>query len=113
MIRNITIAAVFAALTGAAQADTIELNSPLQAASLHDGAVDMVVYFLERDDTFEVVATYAGKADPTDTQRINMAMADGDSTRFGLPEHRGLTYSFERNGEVLQVRAEATRTAGF
>jgi len=46
-------------------ADTISLSIPYEAASLHDGDVDMVVYYVDHPDHFEVVATYVSKTDLT------------------------------------------------
>jgi hypothetical protein len=111
MIRTTVLAAAFTALSGFAQAETIEMTRPVQAAVLHDGAIDLVVYYVDRGDHFEVVATYTAKAGPFDLQRLRMGLADGDSTQFSLPGHLDTVYSFERDGGTVHVRAEPTRSA--
>lgn len=110
MIRTTILAAAFATLSGFAQAETIEMTGPAQAAVLHDGAMDMVVYYVDHGDHFEVVATYNAKAGPFDPQRLRMGLADGDSTQFSLPGQLDTVYYFEREGESVLVQADPARS---
>ncbi len=41
-----------------AQAAEVELARPIQAGSLHENGVDMVVYYTNQDQVLDVVATY-------------------------------------------------------
>lgn len=102
-------AAVFALGTGAAFADQIELTKEMQGASLHEGGVDMVVYYLEEPDHFQVVATYAPKNEPFDPGRLRMGLRDGDSVRFGVPGQHQVIYSFARTGDTVTVSADLTK----
>lgn len=104
---------LFAALaltftTGLAQAGEITLEREMQAASLHDGGIDMVVFYLDRDDHFEVIATYATKAVPEAPARLRMGLMDGDSVNFALPGETHVQYGFAREGETVRVEARPT-----
>ena len=100
--------AAFGLMPGAAAADAIALDASIEGASLHEGGVDMAIYYVDRGDHFEVVATYAAVEAPSRPARIRMGLADGDSTTFGLP---GMAtprlYTFSREGETVTV--ETTR----
>jgi hypothetical protein len=101
-----TLAAGFLALPVLpAAADIIRLEDPMAAASLHDGGVDMVVYYLEHEDHFEVVATYAAHHAPAAPARLRMGLVDGDRVSFGLPGLPGVTYTFARTGASIAVEA--------
>lgn len=88
-----------------AWADEITLDTPMQALSLHEGEIDMVVYFLSRPDHFEVVATYASRDDMANPGRFRMGLKDGDAVRFSAPELPHTLYAFERNGDEVTVTA--------
>lgn len=94
-----------------AAADEIRLDVPLAAASLHDGGVDMVVYYLEHADHFEVVATYVAQYAPDAPARLHMGLVEGDRVSFGLPGLPGMTYRFSRTGAVIAVEATPTDTS--
>lgn len=90
-----------------AMADEIALASPLAGATLHEGAVDMSVFFTEGEaGAYDVVATYAPASDAADAARLRMQLADGDRVSFSLPEHRDTVWGFERDGNVLRAVAE-------
>jgi hypothetical protein len=90
-----------------AAADTIELSAPLMSASLHEGDVDMNVFYISRGgDGFDVIATYAPVEASADAARLIMKLADGDAVRFALPGHEDTTYSFRRAGATVAIRAE-------
>lgn len=109
------IAAAIAFLPAAAQADQIALTAPMQAASLHEGGIDMVVYYLPRAGHFEVVATYvtgtAPGTGPAAPRRLRMGLAEGDATRFSLPGQAQVTYSFARHGDRVEVEAKPEMSA--
>ena len=102
------LATTLALTAGAASADQIELTKAMQAASLHEGGVDMVVYYLEQPDHFEVVATYAPKREPYEPARLRMGLVDGDDVSFGLPGEPQVIYGFARMGDTVTVTADPT-----
>lgn len=107
--RTAALTLAFAAgAAGLARADEIALERPMQAASLHDGGIDMVVFYLDRADHFEVVATYATVEAPDAPARLRMGLADGDAVSFALPGERHVQYSFARDGETVRVEARPT-----
>jgi len=107
MFRSYLLAATaFALAPTAALADSITLNAPMQGASLHEGSIDMVVYYLDHDDHFEVVATYAAKTGNTEPNRLRMALTDGDASKFSVPGHRHVIYAFSRENDTVHVSAD-------
>ncbi|MEO0995010.1 MAG: hypothetical protein AAFX62_14530 [Pseudomonadota bacterium] len=95
-------------VAGSAHAGEIALERELQGASLHDGGIDMVVYYLDREDHLEVVATYATAEVPEAPARLRMGLMDGDEVSFALPGERHVQYSFARDGQTVRVEARAT-----
>lgn len=92
-----------------ALADQVVLDAPLAGASLHEGGVDMALYYVDgANDAFEVVATYAPTADAANVARVRMSLGDGDATQFALPGHRDTMFTFERRGTAVHVSAEPT-----
>lgn len=102
------LAAALCLAAGAASADQIDLLKPMQAASLHEGQVDMVVYYLDAGDRLDVFATYAPNREPFEPARLRMSLADGDAVRFGLPGERQVIYGFARTGTTVSVTADPT-----
>jgi hypothetical protein len=101
-------AAILAAIAAtaplaAAAAESVRLEAPSQAASLHEGAVDMVMFYLPRGDHFEVVATYVDRDAASEPTRVRMGLTDGDSVAFGLPGQPDVLYRFTRRGSVVEV----------
>ncbi len=96
------LAAALALTAGAAAADEITLKTPLAGAALHEGGVDMSVYWTEVAAGYEVVATYQGTAD-VQASRIAMVLNEGDRVSFGLPGTRGVVYSFARENGAVTV----------
>ncbi|WP_292185156.1 hypothetical protein [Mesorhizobium sp.] len=108
MIRKTLSASVLAALFLAAPAFAEEstIGRPIDAGSLHEGHLDMVVYYVPVEgDLLEVTATFAPKIGG-DPQRVVMGLADGDSVAFSMPGHRGSLYAFSRSGEEVTVSSE-------
>lgn len=108
MFTRIALAAAFALSAAAASADSISLEAPMQAASLHTGGVDMVVYYLDETDHFQIVATYAPKADAANPSRVVMGLTDGDEVSFSMPGETQVAYTFARDGETVTVDADLT-----
>jgi hypothetical protein len=113
MIRKTLSASVLAALFLAAPAFAEEatIGRPIEAGSLHEGHLDMVVYYVPVDgDLLEVTATFAPKIGG-DPQRVVMGLADGDSVAFSMPGHRGPLYAFSRAGQDVTVSSETDMRA--
>jgi hypothetical protein len=96
--------AIFAAQASAEQG---VMSRPIQAASLHEGQLDMVSYWVPlADGAFEVTATFIARDPGTEPMRIMMALADGEGTTFAMPGHRSALYSFARRQDVVEVSVE-------
>ncbi len=110
MVRFALVSALAAlGLSAPALAEEVTVAEPLAAASLHEGPVDLVAYYVAAPDgLIEVVAT-AAYAEPRGAApvRVTMALADGDSVSFGLPGMPGTAYGFARSGDALTVRNAA------
>ncbi len=105
----ISIAAAATLFTASlAQADEIKLTAPIQAGTLHENGVDMVVYYMDLDSALEVTATYVETATPDQAQRIRMVLMDGDGVTFGLPGLPGVNYSFARTGNVVSISTKSS-----
>jgi hypothetical protein len=108
MIRTTLSASLLATLFLAtpAFAEEATIGRPIESGSLHEGHLDMVVYYAPVDgDLLEVTATFAPKTGG-DPQRVVMGLADGDSVAFSMPGHRGSLYAFSRSGEEVTVSSE-------
>jgi hypothetical protein len=111
MLRNclpLGAAAVAAALgAGPALADMMTMRQPIEAASLHDGPLDMVAYYLPvAGGALEVTAIFAThepqpESDPVPPMRIVMALGDGDDVAFAMPGYPQALYRFVRSGEAV------------
>ncbi|MFA3920957.1 hypothetical protein [Ruegeria hyattellae] len=100
------IACISIGASAAISAESIHLKAQLAGASLRAGDIDMVVYYVDHGDHFEVVATYALNNDPYEPARLRMGLSDGDSVSFGLPGQTGYLYRFSRDGSSVAVIAE-------
>lgn len=105
------IAFISLGASAAISADSIRLETPLAGASLRAGDTDMAVYYVDRGDHFEVVATYALHNGPYDPARLRMGLSDGDSVSFGLPGQTGYLYRFARDGSSVTVAAEPSHAS--
>ena len=93
-------------LANPAFAEEATLGRPIEAGSLHEGRLDMVVYYVPVDgDLLEVTATFAPKGGG-DPLRVVMGLADGDSVAFSMPGHQDPLYAFSRSGEEVTVSTE-------
>jgi hypothetical protein len=105
MIRSLSLSAALLAAVPAL-AGEVRVSRPIEAVSLHEGALDMVAYFTELEDgAYEVVATFAEKSG-TNPMRVTLAVDDGDNVHFAVPGHKGSLYGFTRESDVLNVSVE-------
>ena len=96
-----------ATLMTAAQAEEVTISQALAAGSLHDGALDMVAYWLDGPDgALELTATFRDRATDDEPMRIVMPMQDGDALSFGMPGYGASLYSFARSGEAITISVE-------
>jgi hypothetical protein len=121
MFHSLASAALAASIFAApALAEQMTMTRPIEAASLHDGPLDMVAYFVPAArETLEVTATFAprhGHGRSDEPMRIVMGLADGDHVAFGMPGYQEALYRFTRSGEtvtVSMVPVEPAPRAGF
>lgn len=93
-------------LTTPAFAEEATIRGPIEAGSLHEGPLDMVVYYIPVDgDLLEVTATFAPKGGG-DPERVVMGLADRDSVTFSMPGHRDSLYTFSRSDEEVTVTSK-------
>ena len=97
-MRSSTLAILLATTTFAsARAEEVTISHALAAGSLHEGALDMVAYWLDGPDgALEVTATFRDRATDDEPMRIVMPMQDGDALSFGMPGYPSLLYTFAR-----------------
>ncbi len=73
-------------MVASARADEVTISHALAAGSLHEGALDMVAYWLEGPNgALELTATFRDRATDDEPMRIVMPMQDGDALSFGMP----------------------------
>ena len=107
-MKTFALATLFGAtLMAPAHAEEVTISQPLAAGSLHEGALDMVAYWLEvPGGALEVTATFRDRATNDEPMRIAMPMQDGDALAFGMPGYTGSLYSFARSGKDLNISVE-------
>jgi hypothetical protein len=114
-------ALIAALIAGPALAEQMTMTRAIQAASLHEGPLDMVAYYEPAPGgVLEVIATFAPRVTTimaAAPMRIVMGLGDGDDVAFAMPGYPQAMYRFARAGaavtvSVRPVAAEA-RVAGF
>jgi len=108
-------AAILAAMLLAAPtaAEEVTLAAAVQAGSLHDGPLDMVLYYVPvAGGLLEVTGTYASKAGGK-ARRFVMGMSDGDAVSFAMPGYPQATYRFVRTGATVTTAVGVSGAAGF
>ncbi|SMX50256.1 hypothetical protein [Maliponia aquimaris] len=106
-MKTILAAALLAATSGAALADDVTLSAPLTGATLHEGPVDMSVYWTDKAEVYEVVATYLTGLRGEEPARLVLLMQDGDRATLGLPGAPGYHFTFQRSGDQVMVSTHA------
>ena len=108
MMKAFALAALFGAtLMAPAEAEEVTISKAIAAGSLHEGALDMVAYWIELPDgALEVTATFRGRETTDEPMRIVMPMQDGDALAFGMPGYEGSLYSFARSGQAISISVE-------
>ena len=97
-----------ATLTAPAHAEDVTISQALAAGSLHEGALDMVAYWIEvPDGALELTATFRDRATDDGPMRIVMPMQDGDALAFGMPGYDNSLYSFARSGKEISISVES------
>ena len=106
MSYRIAAAAAAALLAGPGLAGEMTMSRAVEAASLHEGSLDMVAYYVPAPGgALEVTATFApldGQV-AADPMRIVMALVDGDDVAFAMPGHPDSLYRFVRTGDAVTV----------
>jgi hypothetical protein len=107
-VKTIALAAMLAAtLIAPARAEEVTISRALAAGSLHDGALDMVAYWVEAPGgALEVTATFRDRATQAEPMRAVMPLRDGDALAFGMPGHAGALYRFARVGHEVRISVE-------
>lgn len=106
MFKFIALSAATLSIAIPAYAESAQTTQPIEAVSLHDGALDMVAYFTENNEgEYVVVATFA-EGDGASSKRITLALEDGDNVHFAMPGHKDSLYGFARNGDALAVAVD-------
>lgn len=103
VMKPILAAALLAATSGAALADDVTLATPGTGATLREGPVDMSVYWTERAEGYELVATYLTGLDNEEPARLVLLMQDGERATLGLPGAPGYHFTFRRCGDTVSV----------
>ncbi|CAM3405040.1 hypothetical protein PANO111632_17860 [Paracoccus nototheniae] len=89
-----------------AMAEVAVLSAPLQAASLHTGALDMAAYRITLPDgAHEVTAMFRGR-DSDQPQRIVMRLQGRDEVRFAMPDEPQTLYTFTSTGNAVEISAQ-------
>jgi hypothetical protein len=101
-IHRVSAAILAAALLAApASADQVTLAAPAEGWSLHDGPLDMALYYAAAGGSMlEVIGTYAPKAGG-EARRLVMGLSEGDAVSFAMPGYPRATYSFARTGDAV------------
>jgi opacity protein-like surface antigen len=97
-MKALAIAALLGAtLMASAQAEEVTISHALAAGSLHEGALDMVAYWLDGPDgALELTATFRDRTTDDEPMRVVMPLQDGDALSFGMPGYPSLLYTFAR-----------------
>ena len=94
-------------LMTSAQAEEVTISHALTPGSLHEGALDMVAYWLDGPDgALELTATFRDRTTDDEPMRIVMPIQDGDALSFGMPGYDNSLYSFARSGKEISISVE-------
>lgn len=99
-------AAAALGLAAPALAEVAVLSAPLQAASLHTGALDMAAYRIDLPDgAHEVTAMFRGRG-AEEPQRVVLRLDGQDKVHFSMPGEPQTIYTFADMGEVVEISAQ-------
>jgi hypothetical protein len=105
-IPRLAAAILAVVLAAPAAAEEVTITEPIQAGSLHDGPLDMVLYYLPvAGGLLEVTGTYVPKGG-SEAHRFIMGLSDGDAVSFAMPGYPQATYSFARAGATVTAAVE-------
>lgn len=101
-----------AVLAGPGRAEETTVAQAIEAASLHEGPLDMVAYYLPVDGgSLEVTATFAPHGPSAfEPMRIVMALGDGDDVSFAMPGYTEALYRFRRDGSAVTISVREVPT---
>lgn len=107
-MKKIVLSAIFSlAIAAPAAAEVTSLSAPLQAGSLHTGALDMTAYRVDLPDgAHEVTATFRARTGG-EPQRVVMRLEDKDEVHFSMPGASQTVYTFARLADVVEISAES------
>ncbi len=90
-----------------ALSETMRVSAPSQAASLHEGALDMVAYYRATEgDVMEVTTTFSERTGFVRPTRVVMGLLDGGKVAFSVPGYPESLYRFSRIGGELKVSVQ-------
>jgi hypothetical protein len=106
-MKTILLSAVASlAIAVPAFAEVAVLSAPLQAASLHTGALDMMAYRTALPDgAHEVTAVFRGRGNE-EPQPVVMRLQDGDEVQFSMPGDLQTLYTFTGTADMVEVSAQ-------
>jgi hypothetical protein len=111
---SIRAAALLAALAGPALAEEITVRRAIEAASLHEGPLDMVAYYQPAPDgALAVTATFVARDKGAEPMRVVMGLGDGDDVGFAMPGYPQALYRFVRSGDAVTVSVRPVQPAGL
>lgn len=105
----VSAALATAVLAAPALAEQMIMTRAIEAASLHEGPLDMVAYYVPTEGgALKVTATFAAYEPQPETaypepMRIVMALDDGDDVSFAMPGYPQALYRFTRAAEAVTV----------
>ena len=102
-------------LVGPGMAEEMTMTRAIEAASLHEGPLDMVAYYVAGPDGgLEVKALFAPRDQyAAEPMRIVMVLGDGDDVAFAMPGFPQALYRFARAGEAVKVSVRQVHPAGL
>jgi hypothetical protein len=107
-------ATLLAILAGPVLAEEMTVRRAIEAATLHEGPLDMVAYYQPAPDgALAVTATFAARDEGDEPMRVVMGLGDGDDVAFAMPGYPQSLYRFVRAGEAVTVSVRSIQPAGL
>ncbi|MEV8467670.1 hypothetical protein AB0T83_12865 [Fluviibacterium sp. DFM31] len=92
-----------------AAAESIRLEKAAQAASIHQGGVDLVAYYIDMNAHLDVVATFVDGTDDDLPARLRLGLRDGDVVTFTVPNRPDVAFRITRTGALVEVQDAAEK----